>query len=150
MTLIPDEQLQTKASINLAPMVDFLFLVLCIFVVVALTRSNLLKTEVSLSQSPKNQEDAQLKPLSNTETIHLIINDLGQYKWLSESESVLIQNIQLIQEKIREEKALSPQKEKIKILLHIDKHAPWDPIAQAIVAIREVGAEVHPVYESQL
>jgi hypothetical protein len=32
-------------------------------------------------------------------------------------------------------------------LLHIDKKAPWEQIAKAIFAVREVGFAARPVYE---
>ncbi len=43
--------------------------------------------------------------------------------------------------------ALSKDKTKTEILLHIDKKAPWEPIAGAIFAIRELGFNARPVYE---
>ena len=38
---------------------------------------------------------------------------------------------------------------KTKILLHIDKNAPWDPIARLIYAIKEIGFEANPIYKTQ-
>jgi hypothetical protein len=39
------------------------------------------------------------------------------------------------------------EKEHVKVLLHIDKDARWEPIAEAIFAVREAGFQVNPVYE---
>ena len=42
---------------------------------------------------------------------------------------------------------ISKEKEKTKVLLHIDKDAPWGEIAKAIFAIKEIGFSPHPVYQ---
>jgi len=44
---------------------------------------------------------------------------------------------------------ISKNPEDTKVLLHIDKNAKWEPVAQAIFALREQGFPVHPVYEPQ-
>jgi hypothetical protein len=43
---------------------------------------------------------------------------------------------------------LPQDKARTEILLHIDKRAPWEPIAQAIFAIRELGFSARPVYDA--
>ena len=42
---------------------------------------------------------------------------------------------------------LPEDKSRTKVLLHIDRNAKWEPIAQMIFAIREIGYHIHPVYE---
>ena len=42
---------------------------------------------------------------------------------------------------------LAQDKNKTEVLLHIDRKAPWEPIAKVIFAVRELGFSVHPVYE---
>ena len=151
MKLIPDEELRSTSGINLAPMVDFLFLIMTAFAVIAFTRTTMYETDIALSQAANKEEDRKLATLDGPDTAHLAISDKGEYKWLTGSKSVLLQNLQLVKDEIRREQAtgqLPDDAEKIKVLLHIDKQAPWDPVVQAIFAIRELGAEVHPVYES--
>ena len=34
-----------------------------------------------------------------------------------------------------------------KILLHIDKHAEWEPILQLVSSLKKAGYSVHPLHE---
>jgi hypothetical protein len=36
------------------------------------------------------------------------------------------------------------------ILLRIDRQAMWEPILKLLFAVREIGFEVHPVYEPEM
>ena len=38
-------------------------------------------------------------------------------------------------------------KTKTKILLHIDKHAPWEKIAKLLLTVKKTEFEVCPIYE---
>lgn len=150
MDLIPEEELNPKTSFNFAPMIDFLFLMLALFATLAVTRATLFDTQLSL---------AQLKPETGAERIHskedlhqinLSISDFGEYKWITEIHSYPMDNVQKIQQEIARQYSIAilpSDKTKTQVLLHIDKKAPWDPIAQMIFGIREIGFEVHPIYE---
>ena len=59
-------------------------------------------------------------------------------------------SIQAVQEELSRQYAIGalPQdRSQTEILLHIDKSAPWEPVAQAIFGVREVGFSARPIYE---
>ena len=58
MSIIPDEELKGFGGLNLAPMVDFLFLVVAVFATLAVTKAALYDSEVQACQSA-----AGLRPL---------------------------------------------------------------------------------------
>ena len=64
MDLIPDEELRPKSFLNLTPMVDFLFLVVAIFAILATTRTTLFDSEVSLAKVE------EVKAISEKQDIH--------------------------------------------------------------------------------
>ncbi len=150
MSLIPEEELREKPSLNLAPMVDFLFIVVAIFAVIAVTRTALYDSEINLAtvSAEKGQEAAP----QNIHVVNLSINEQGQYKWISDAHEYIMENLESIQNELvkQQEMGVLPKDSKqVKVLLHIDKDAHWDPIAQAIFAVKEVGFHVYPVYEEQ-
>ncbi len=147
--MIPEEELKEKKGINLAPMVDFLFLILAVFAVMAVTRTALYDSEVDLVKM-----DTQAPPPSMTDsqpgyTVLLSINEEGQYKWVTEFNEFLLDGVSAIKHELmkQEELGLLPKdKSKTKVLLHIDKEASWESIAQVIFAIKETGYQISPVY----
>jgi hypothetical protein len=82
--------------------------------------------------------------------INLSIDEQGRYKWLTEFNEYWIDGIAGIKQELDRQQNLGllpREKEKTKVLLHIDKHAQWDPIAQLVFAVRETGFDIHPVYD---
>jgi len=148
-SMIPEEEIQTRKSLNLAPMVDFLFLILAVFAIMAVTRTALYDSEVSLVKM-----DTQAPPPSMAETepgytLLLSVNDKGEYKWVTEFNEFQLEGVDAVRHELlrQEELGLLPQdKEKIKVLLHIDKNANWESIAKVIFAIKETGYQISPVY----
>ena len=55
--IVPEEKLKPKLSINLAPMIDFLFLMLAFFATLAITRATLFDTKLDLVQLEKEKND---------------------------------------------------------------------------------------------
>ncbi len=148
MTLIPDEELNPKPSFNLAPMVDFLFLVLAIFAVLAVTRSSLFDTEITLAKltPEKNRDEAN----DFRYTVALSVNPEGQYKWIAEMSEIMIESAEEVQKQLslQQELGLLPRdNEKIKVLLHIDREARWEKIVDLIFKVRELGMQINPIYE---
>ncbi len=151
-TMIPDEELTARRGLNLAPMVDFLFLVLAVFAVLAVTRTALYDSEVNLVKM-----DTQAPPPTITETqpgytLLLSVNEQGQYKWVTEFNEFLLDGVTAVKAELlrQEELGLLPEdKEKTKVLLHIDKDANWESIAKIIFAIKETGYQISPVYSPQ-
>lgn len=149
MSLIPDEHLSPRLTFNFAPMVDFLFIVIAIFAVVAITRKALYDTTVNLVKQETATTSSQLKP-SVSHAVNLSISALGEYKWLDPSENQTFSSIQTVKEELHRQMALGTLSEnpsQNQILLHIDQKAHWDPIAKLIFAMHEEGFTVYPVYE---
>jgi biopolymer transport protein ExbD len=151
MSLIPDEEMRQERPINLAPMVDFLFMVIAILATLAIARAALYDTEVTLVKVATESKSAPLSGYQEEQLVNLSINAKGNYKWVTELDEYLMQTPKDVQKQLLKQHELGflPQKkESVKILLHIDKDAPWDPIAQLIFAVREAGFKVYPVYEA--
>jgi biopolymer transport protein ExbD len=151
MSLIPDDEMRQERAINLAPMVDFLFMVVAILATLAIARAALYDTEVNLVKVATPQEAAPLTGYQESHLVNLSVTAKGNYKWVTELDEYLMSAPEEIQKELttQYEKGFLPkEKENTKVLLHIDKNAPWDPIAKLIFAIREVGFKVYPVYEA--
>jgi biopolymer transport protein ExbD len=150
MELIPHDELKPTATFNFAPMIDFLFLMLSLFATLAISRAALYDSEVSLVELKPEADAGPLKTKHGTLQINLSISATGAYKWITEFQEYPMQNIQAIQEELARQYqigALPLDKSKTEVLLHIDRQAPWEPIANVIFSIRELGFTAHPVYE---
>ncbi len=150
MDLIPDEELKPRASINLTPMVDFLFLVIAVFSILAITRTTLFDSEVKLA---KVAEKDSLYPETqdpDAPAINLSVTEKGQYKCITEFNEYSMENASAILEELatQERLGLLPKDpSKTKVFLHVDKKAEWDPVVQLIYSLKKKGHPVHPVYE---
>ena len=150
--MIPEEELNNRRGINLAPMVDFLFLILAVFAVLAVTRTALYDSEVNLVKM-----DTQTPPPSMAEpqsgyTLILSIDESGQYKWVTEFNEYSLDGAQGVKRELlrQQELGILPKdKEKTKVLLHIDKNANWESVAKIIFAIKEAGYQINPVYSPE-
>lgn len=148
--MIPEEELRKHSGLNLAPMVDFLFLVIAIFAVLAVTRAALYDSEVSLVQVRPQDKRSPLSGQNDFYTVNLSVTSEGRYKWLTEESEFIMDGIAAIQHELirQQELGLLPkEKAKTKILLHIDQHAEWAKIADVIFGVRDAGFTIHPVYE---
>jgi biopolymer transport protein ExbD len=150
MSLIPDEELKKIGGINLAPMVDFLFLVIAVFATLAVTRTALFDNELNLVKVKSSSGSGDAAAADDLFIVNLSVTKDGKYKWLTEMNEYLVDDCNAIRQEIANQQQLGliPQDaDKTKILLHIDKSAKWEPIAQLIFAVREAGFSIHPVYE---
>ena len=149
MDLIPEEELKPKGLMNLTPMVDFLFLVIAVFATLTITRTALFDSEISLANvSKKEFTEAAVDTLDYT--VNLGITKTGQYKWITEFNEYVMQDIPSILQELSKQQQLgllSLDTSKIKILLHVDKKAEWDPVVQLIYSLKKTGYPIHPVYE---
>ena len=149
MDLIPEEELKPKGLMNLTPMVDFLFLVIAVFATLTVTRTALFDSEINLANVSKKEftENA----VENLDyTVNLGVTKAGEYKWITEFNEYLMQDIPSILQELSKQQQLSllsSDNSKIKILLHIDKKAEWDPVVQLIYSLKKTGYPIHPVYE---
>lgn len=149
MSFIPEEELKTNAGLTLAPMIDFLFLMLAVFASLAVSRIMMRDFEVDLVKS-KTEVPSPLSNHRDYKLIHITVSDEGHYKWVTEIRDYPMQNSQEIAEEIlrQYEKGLLPEdKLKTQVMLKIDKNARWEPILQVMLAVREAGFEIRPVYE---
>jgi biopolymer transport protein ExbD len=147
MELLPEEELKPKASTHFAPMIDFLFLMLALFATLALSRSSLFDGSIELSKASKGSQTST--PINHAR-VNLSVNQKGHYFWVSEFSSHEMKDIKAIIAELstQYENGLLPEnKQETEIFLHIDKNAPWDPIAQLILSLKEYGFNAKPLYE---
>lgn len=138
-------------GLNLAPMIDFLFLMLSMFATLAVTRATLFDTQLELVKLKKEPNAQMVYTKDDIAQINLSISKDGGYKWITEIQDYPMENIEKIQNEIYHHYnigALPKDKSKTQVLLHIDKKAEWEPIAKLIFAIRETGFEALPIYKS--
>jgi len=150
MSLIPDEELKKQSNLNLAPMVDFLFLVIAVFAVLAVTRAALFDTELRLAKFQPPEKEKTLSRNADYYVINLAVNPYGQYKWITETREYVIEDPLTLQKEIKKQQELGllpRDQNKTKILLHIDREAKWEPIVNLIFTIRQAGFDIYPVYE---
>ena len=150
MELIPHDDLKPTHNFNFAPMIDFLFLMLSLFATLAISRAALYDSEIQLAELKPNPNDGPIQTSQKIQQINLSINSLGTYKWITEFQEHPMSSIEEIQGELSRQYqigALSQDKAKTEILIHIDKSAPWKPIAELIFAVKELGFSAHPVYE---
>lgn len=150
MSLIPEKELENEKSFNFAPMVDFLFLVVALLATLTVTRSTLCDTELDLVKVRTPHIEPSHLAYNQQYLINLSVSAKGSYKWITDIDEYLMQNPEAIQNELikQVEKGLLPKdKQKTKVLLHIDKSAPWESVSNLIFAVRESGFPIHPVYE---
>lgn len=150
MTFIPDRELQEKAGLSLAPMVDFLFLMLAVFASLAVTRMALKDTEIDLVRSA-SQASAACLTSRDYKIINISIGADGHYKWVTELRDHPMHSSSEIADELTRQysRGLLPEdKLKTQVLLKIDKNARWEPVLKALLSIREAGFPVRPVYEA--
>lgn len=151
MSIIPEEELKGFGNLNLAPMVDFLFLVVAVFATLAITKAALYDSEIQLVKvQPVAEQSSPFIGHNDYYIINLSVNEAGKYKWITEFNEYLIDNVKGIQNELQKQQDLGllpKEKEKTKVLLHVDKEAKWEPISQLIFGIRQAGFDIHPVYD---
>ena len=150
MSFIPEDQLKPKMSLNMAPMIDFVFLMLAFFASLTITKVTLKDAGISLVKVGPSVQEKALQEEKIERIISISISEDGSYKWLTEYHEIALQNaLQIAKELLRQYEigALPEDKSKTQILLQIDKNAKWQSICDVIFQIREQGFEVHPVHQ---
>lgn len=84
MSFIPDDELKGRISLNLAPMIDFLFLLLMFFATLAVTRITTKDTEIKLVEIKPETASLATKGDADLKVVHITINAEGKYKWVTE------------------------------------------------------------------
>jgi biopolymer transport protein ExbD len=151
MSFLPEEELRSKGSFSLAPMIDFLFLLLLFFASLAITRNTTKNTSIELVEIlPETTSTTAQTDNTSLKIVQLAIDHHGLYKWSLGTHVYDIDSAQALTEELLQQyqKGFLPEdKAQTQILLSIDKSAQWDSILQAIFAIREAGFDVYPVYQ---
>ncbi len=152
MSFVPIDELKDRGGITLAPMIDFLFIMLAVFASLAVTRVAMKDTEIELvkSKSELTANSPQMHGRSDYKIINLTISKEGKYKWVTEiRDHEMESSEQIAEELVRQyQRGLLPEdKLKTQIFLKIDSEARWEPILKVILAIQEIGFEIRPVYE---
>ena len=150
MDLIPHDDLKPANGFNFAPMIDFLFLMMSLFATLAISRTALYDSDIHLAELKPSLKDTPVKTSQEIQQVNLTISAQGTYKWITEFQEHPMESVQEIQKELSRQYqmgALSRDKGKTEILLHIDQSAPWKRVADLIFAVRELGFSAHPVYE---
>ena len=150
MSLIPKDKLTAAVSFNLAPMIDFLFLMLAFFATLAVTRATLYDSNLDLVQLQSQNGDTKLQGNGTCQNINISISKDGQYKWITDMHDYPMQNDESVQKELvyQYKTGFLPEDKKLtQVFLHIDKTAPWDAIATLIYSIREIGFNAMPIYQ---
>lgn len=148
MNLIPEEELKKQGLLNLAPMVDFLFVLIAVFAIITVTRSALNDSEIHLVKIEKKERHKE--PSTEEYIVDLTVTKDGTYRWMTEMHNYLVSDPKAIRTELLKQKQtgqLPTDAGKTKVLLHIDQDASWNSIAQLILAVKEAGFQVNPVYE---
>lgn len=150
MSFVPDDEFERRERLNLAPMIDFLFLMLMFFASLAISRVAAKDTDISLVKVQPETKASLAKADTDKKVITISINSEGEYKWMTEFDDYHMINAAAVAHELEQQYQsgqLPEDKQKTQILLKIDKKATWDPILKLIFAIRDSGFDVHPVYE---
>ncbi len=151
MSFIPTEEQRDR--LNLAPMLDFLFLMLVFFATIAVSRASTQDTNIDLVKVQPETKASSANPTADKKIIMVSVNAEGKYQWITEMRDYPMETEAEIAKELKNQysQGLLPEdKEKTQVLVRIDKEAKWEPILKLIFAIRDAGFTVHPVYEPEV
>lgn len=152
MSLVPEDKINTGIMTpNLAPMIDFVFLMLACFATLAVTRASLYDTKLELVNVSSCPATSKITSKEEKTNINLSISKEGNYKWITEIQDYPMETIEKVQNELFHHYnigAIPKDKGNTQVLLHIDKQAPWESIAKLIFAIRETGFDALPIFKS--
>lgn len=151
MSLSFSPHLFRERKFSLAPMIDFLFLMLAFFATLAVSRVKTAETEIDLVEiEPQREEEEHSFSDEETVLIYLSIMKNGEYKWSTQIRDYPMQSPQEIAKELKRqhERGLLPkEKEKTQVLLKIDRESSWQTILPLLLAIEEEGFQPRPIYE---
>ncbi len=152
MSFVPAEEMKGKTTLNLAPMIDFLFLMLMFFACLAISRVTTKDTDIDLVEVKPETHSVIADASSDFKFINISINANGKYRWVTEMRDYTMATAEEISNELllQYRKGLLPEDRlKTQVMLKIDRDAKWEPILKAIFAIRDAGFEVRPLYEPE-
>lgn len=156
MSFLPEEDLKARISLNLAPMIDFLFLMLVFFASLAISRVMTLDTEIQLAklqpEVPQQSRHRKERDLPQ-KVVSLSIAANGQYRWITQVRDYEISTpagvVQELQSQYQQGQ-LPRDKRRTQVFVKIDREARWQPIVDLIFAVRRAGFQIFPLYEPDL
>ncbi len=151
MSFLPEEDLKARVSLNLAPMIDFLFLMLVFFASLAISRVMTLDTDIDLatvqSGASIGREPGASRP---NQVISLSISSDGKYNWISQNRPLPMSSadevIRSLQQKHRHGQ-FPEDKSKTEVFVRIDQNARWQPIITLLSAVKRSGFPIHALYQ---
>lgn len=149
MTFVPEQELKRGGGPALAPMIDFLFLLLAVFAALAVTRLTLKETDLELVKHP-SESGAPLD--HDLRLVHLSISAAGEYTWATEVRDYPMTSAAEIVRELdtqHQKGLLTETKEDTHVLLSIDRAAQWEAVLELLLAVRDAGYDVRPVYEPE-
>ncbi len=153
MSFIPQDELKGSQHINLAPMIDFLFLMVVFFATLAVSRVTTRDTEIDLVKIDTTHKEAiSYQAPEEFKLINILVTEERSYKWITEIRDYVMDTPEEIGRELRvqyQRGILPEDKAYTKILLKIDRKAEWEPIMKLIFAIKEEGFDVRPLYEPE-
>ncbi len=150
MTFVPDNAFRARNSINFAPMIDFLFLMLAFFASLAISRMAVLDTDLQLVRAPKESHAHVASAPMDAQAIQIAITAEDELRWVTEIHSYTMASPEAITAELDRQyaKGLLPQdKAATQVFLKIDSRAHWEPILRTLFAIRDAGFDARPIYE---
>lgn len=149
MSFVSEQQIKNTNSINLAPMIDFLFLMLMFFACLALSKSHLNTTTIELVEAKSNTDSTLDESNVENKIININVTKNGEYFWSTEIKDYLMTSADDITKELNlqyENGILPENRLKTQVLVKIDRQATWDPILKLIFAVRNAGFEIYPIY----
>lgn len=136
MTLPPSLK---EPRLNLAPLIDVLFILLVLFATAAISREVAHSQQIELAKvDPTSSEEKSLQAHALTSMIS--IDAQGDYFWNAQLRDYPLKNIAQVRAELLQRKKSRFFAEKVTpVYLRIDAKAPWEPIAQLIEEIEEQG-----------
>ncbi len=147
MSFIPLDELKTREGVTMAPMIDFLFLMLAMFASFAVSRVILGETEIELVQATG---EAAATSAQEHSVIYLSISAAGNYEWITEIKDHQMASPQEILTELasQQERGILPKDpDQTRVLIKVDKEAKWEAVLHLLLAIQGAGFTAYPIYE---
>lgn len=153
MSFLPEDDLKAKISLNLAPMIDFLFLMLIFFASLAVSRIMTLDTEIQLAKVKGEDRKISERVTSPQKAISLSISQEGKYNWITPSQTFEIATAEEIAQQLQlqhRQGQIAQDKSKTEIFVRIDRNAKWQTIISLLTAVRQSGFSIYALYEPEI
>ncbi|MCB1135480.1 MAG: biopolymer transporter ExbD [Chlamydiia bacterium] len=148
-SFLPDDATRSISGVSMAPMIDFLFLMLVFFATLAVSRVTTRDTNIDLVEIRPEVGASLTANDAEQRTVTLKIAADGAYAWVAELRDYPLDSPVAVTEELQRQyqKGILPEDpKKTFVMLKIDKTASWDAVMRMVFAVRDAGFEAHPVY----